>query len=171
MLDYSSIRLFDKKGKALPADYTKTPDTFFYIKSEINSGHDALLYPVTDMTDGKPTFGGMRVDDGGLLFADNAPRRVDIRSVMTDDVVCTADLTAENYMELNTADGKVYGVKKLTVNSAPAMSAAGYTAPFPSVKIRSRVSFSPVSAGLFETECVYALTETAGKWTKLQDDR
>ena len=110
MFDYSSIRLFDKKGRALPADYMKTPDTFFYIKSEIGSGHDALLYPVTDTDGGAVKFAGMRVDDGGLLFADDTARRVDVRSVATNDVVCTAALKPADYMELNTADGKVYGV-------------------------------------------------------------
>lgn len=171
MFDYSSIRLFDKKGRALPADYMKTPDTFFYIKSETGSGHDALLYPVTDMDGGAVKFAGMRVDDGGLLFADNTARRVDVRSVATNDVVCTAALKPADYMELNTADGKVYGVKSVTADAAPAMSGPGYTVPFPSVKIRSRVNFSPVSTGLFETECVYALMETAGRYTKPSDDR
>lgn len=170
MLDYSSIRLFDKKGKILPADYAKTADTFFYIKSETGSGHDALLYPVTGVADGSVTFEYMRIDDGGILFADNTARQVDVRSVLTNDVVCTADLKPADYMELNTADGKMYGLKNIDVKTAPAMSGTGYSIMFPSVKIRSRVNFSPVSAGLFETECVYILNDGGGRWTKIEND-
>lgn len=148
MFDYSKIKLFDKSGNQLVTDIKKSD--FFYIKSDLPEGHDALLYPLTDASG---NIVKLVIEDSGMLYDTNVNRSVTLYD-MSNTAVATIDLVEDNYAEFNTSDGILYGIDNL---STPKIS---YSAVFPSINISSHIDFERVSTELFETECIYLLKET-----------